>query len=94
MPCWQGTWSQESELLSAPPVGLDMLEEVVELVSGTMGASKISIGASGLDAEVSFVVGETHWLGLSLSGDKVSVVQMLCCFVGTSVSGGMVMYGC
>ena len=44
MPGWQGIWSQESLL-----VGLDVLEEVVELLSGAAGIGRISIGTSSLD---------------------------------------------
>ena len=78
----------ESESLSVLLVWLDMLEEVVELpefvglepLSATVCAGKISIGTSSLDAGVSVAVGETHWLGLSASGDEV-IVWFRCCIV-------------
>ena len=58
-----------------------MLEEMVELLglielemlSSGMCVGKISAGTSHLDAGVAVVVGETHWVGLSLSGDEVRV---------------------
>ena len=63
-----------------------MLEEGVEppilvelyALSGTMCAWKISIGTSGLDPGVGAVVGETHWLEFSFSGNEVKV-WLKCC---------------
>ena len=49
-----------------------------DLLSGTVGVGKISIGTSSLDAGVGVVVRETCWLGLSLSGNKVTVWFWLC----------------
>ena len=64
-----GDSESESGSLSVLLVGLDMLEKVVELpglvkhdtLSGAVCAGMISIGTSGLDAQVGVVVGETHW---------------------------------
>ena len=66
MPGRQGTQELTSESVL---VGLDVLDEVEPLGLIELGMS----GVGRISIRDCVAVGETHWLGLSLSGDEVRV---------------------